>query len=76
MREGTEIGRGVLMDDAVMNARHYETRAINMEALAAQEGCPERRRLMLSIAEQYYVLHDKFLDLSKSSSAQVIPFKR
>ena len=63
------------MESSLLKAKGYWDRAENMKVLAIGVENDERRRIMLDIAEHYYLLHDKFLELHKSAPGEVIQLK-
>jgi len=65
------------MEDTQTRAKFYHGEATKMEAQAWEEHDPERHQLLLSVAEQYYMLHDTLMELSlRPRTAAVSFFKR
>lgn len=70
-------GIALRMEDALTRAKLYHDEATKTEALAWEEHDPERHQLLLSVAEQYYMLHDTLMELSlHPRTAAVFSFKR
>jgi len=53
------------MDEVFINARLYHDQAERMHALAVKEGNRKRQQVMFAIAEHYYLLHDRLLELGR-----------
>jgi hypothetical protein len=53
------------MNDLLDNARLYHDQAERMRALARKEENKKNRQVMLAIAEHYYLLHDRMVELSQ-----------
>jgi hypothetical protein len=65
------------MDDSLARARRCHDKAEDMEAMALREDSSRRRQTMRSIAEHYFILHDKFVELGqKLPPGEVVKFRR
>jgi hypothetical protein len=53
------------MGDPLAKAKFYHHRAVTMETRAKLEENKQRRQIMISIADLYYLLHDKLVELSQ-----------
>ena len=64
------------MEDPLTKARHYHDQAENMEALARLQSSKPKRQIMDGIAELYYLLHDKFVELNEPAAGEAANFRR
>lgn len=65
-----------MLNDPMEKARHFHDQAEAIEALAKGERNRHRRKIMASISELFFLLHDKFVELSEPAPGEVIKFKR
>jgi hypothetical protein len=64
------------MNNLLTNAGLYHDQAERMLALAMQEESRNRQRVMLAIAEQYFLLHDHFVELGQLHGAPALRLVR
>lgn len=55
----------VLLMDLVKKAKLYFDEALHLEALAMNEDDKPKRRMLLSVAEHYYLLGDKLVEFTE-----------
>jgi hypothetical protein len=53
------------MDNLLTNAARVREQAERLHALAVKEGNRKRQQVMFAIAEHYYLLHDRLLELGQ-----------
>lgn len=63
------------MEDPLAKARHYHDQAQSMEALARLEASRPQRQILDGIAELYYLLHDKFMELGETAAGADVNFR-
>jgi hypothetical protein len=51
------------MNDPLLTALYCHNQAKGIQALASAEQCKHRQDILSAIAELYYLLHDKFVEL-------------
>jgi hypothetical protein len=60
------------MEKLLSNTALYHDQAEHVHALTLKEQNKERRRIMLDIAEHYYLLHDGLVELARLPALRIV----